>query len=187
MAYKLTWLPKVLREAGLKVTEQSGWQFRGHGDMGNVRGILCHHTAGSRSGNAPSVKIVTYGRPDLSGPLAQLVLGRDGTFYVIAAGRAYHAGKGSWNGITDGNSSFIGIEAENSGRPDDPWPLVQMGAYARGCAAILKYLKQKPIMCAGHKEYALPKGRKIDPTFDMATFRQAIATEMTSLNSAKEK
>lgn len=46
------------------------------------------------------------------GPHAQLGLGRDGTFYIIAAGRCNHAGKGNWKGVTDGNGFFIGIEAE---------------------------------------------------------------------------
>src|SRR5580700_4344959 len=52
------------------------------------------------------------------GPLAQLGLGRDGTFYVVAAGRCNQAGQGSWQGVTTGNSSFIGIEAENTGLSD---------------------------------------------------------------------
>jgi peptidoglycan hydrolase-like protein with peptidoglycan-binding domain len=30
-------------------------------------------------------------------------------------------------------------------------------------------------MCCGHKEYALPAGRKPDPTFDMAGFRNEVA------------
>src|SRR5262249_23708157 len=29
--------------------------------------------------------------------------------------------------------------------------------------------------CAGHKEYALPKGRKDDPDFDMNAFRLSVA------------
>jgi peptidoglycan hydrolase-like protein with peptidoglycan-binding domain len=29
--------------------------------------------------------------------------------------------------------------------------------------------------CAGHKEYALPHGRKTDPTLDMPSFRDAVA------------
>ncbi len=46
---------------------------------------------------------------------------------MIAAGRANHAGPGSWLGIENGNGSFIGIEAENTGLSNDqPWPEVQM-------------------------------------------------------------
>ena len=172
MAFSLTWLPDVLKAAGLKVALVPGWEGRGRGDVSTIKGVICHHTAGSKTGNMPSLKIVTDGRPGLSGPLAQLCLGRDGTFFVVAAGSANHAGVGNWQGITSGNSSFIGIEAENTGKTDDfPWPEVQMDAYRRGVAAILKRIGQKPIMCCGHKEYALPVGRKPDPLFNMNVFR----------------
>jgi hypothetical protein len=181
MAFSLTWLPKVLKDAGLKVAEQPGWKTRGHGDIGSVKGIVCHHTAGPASGNMPSLGTVTNGRPDLSGPLAQLCLGRDGTYYVVAAGRAFHAGRGEWQGITSGNSHFIGIEAENTGltsgpKAEFPWPEVQMDAYRRGAAAILKHIKAPPIMCCGHKEYA--PGRKPDPTFNMNVFRREVGNLM---------
>ncbi|TVR98383.1 MAG: N-acetylmuramoyl-L-alanine amidase [Rhodospirillales bacterium] len=184
MAFSLTWLPKVLKDAGLKVAEQPGWQLRGHGDVGQIRGVMCHHTAGSPSGNMPSLGIVTNGRSDLSGPLAQLCLARDGTFIVVAAGRAFHAGPGEWQGVTTGNSSFIGIEAENTGhtsgpKAEFPWPGVQMDAYARGCAAILTHIGADPIMCCGHKEYRRPKGFKSDPTFDMNVFRLDVRNIMT--------
>lgn len=178
MAYTMTWLADVLRAAGCAVVEQPNWKSRGVAEMGQVRGILCHHTAGPLKGNAPSLSLVEHGRPDLTGPLSQLVLARDGTFYVLAAGKCNHAGAGSWQGITAGNSSFIGIEAENAGTGADPWPAVQIGAYARGCAAILKHVGADVIMCAGHKEYALPKGRKIDPSFDMIAFRERVAAFM---------
>lgn len=173
----LTWLADVLKRAGLKVAEQPGWQTRG-GPMGTVRGVMCHHTAGPKTGNMPTLGVVTNGRPGLSGPLAQLGLGRDGTFYVIAAGRANHAGKGVWKGVVTGNSSFIGIEAENQGIAADPWPAVQMDAYKRGVAAILGKLGTDASMCCGHKEYALPRGRKIDPSFDMDAFRADVAAIM---------
>jgi peptidoglycan hydrolase-like protein with peptidoglycan-binding domain len=174
MAFSLTWLPEVLDRAGLKVALQSGWENRGHGDMGTVRGVMCHHTAGSKNGNMPSLNVITNGREGLAGPLSQLGLGRDGTFYVVAAGRCHHAGGGNWQGITTGNSSFIGIEAENTGK-NDPWPDVQVEAYVRGAAAILKHVSADAIMCCGHKEYALPQGRKPDPTLDMVSFRNRVA------------
>jgi hypothetical protein len=179
MAFSLTWLPKVLLDAGLKVAEQPGWRNRGHGDVRVIKGVMCHHTAGPKDGNMPSLGVVTNGRPGLDGPLSQLCLGRDGTFFVVAAGRCHHAGDGNWQGITTGNSSFIGIEAENTGKLDgpsaDPWPAIQLEAYRRGVAAILTKLKANPIMCCGHKEYALPVGRKPDPTFDMDDFRRQVA------------
>lgn len=178
MSYALTWLPEVLLGAGLKVAEVPGWETRGHGDMKQVRGVMCHHTAGPAEGIMPSLGTVTKGRPGLSGPLSQLCLGRDGTYFVVAAGRAYHAGQGSWHGFSAGNSRFIGIEAEHSGRPEERWPPVQMDAYVRGVAAILTRLGAGPGMCCGHGEYALPAGRKVDPQFGMAGFRRAVGEVM---------
>lgn len=177
MAYSLTWLPQVLQNAGLKVAECDGWQTRGVAEMGNVLGVLCHHTATpTRQGNMPTIDTLIKGRSDLPGPLSQLGLGRDGTYYIVAAGKCNHAGAGSWQNITSGNSHFIGIEAENTGGHDDyPWPAVQLDAYHRGVAAILKHVGQGVQFCAGHKEYALPPGRKTDPDFDMVAFRAAVS------------
>jgi peptidoglycan hydrolase-like protein with peptidoglycan-binding domain len=175
MAHKLTWLPEVLREAGLKVAEVEGWTTRGRGDMGEVRGVMLHHTGTRAPGNMPTLAMLKSGRSDLPGPLSQLGLGRDGTFYVIAAGRANHAGRGVWQTVTTGNSSFIGIEAENGGGPADAWPDVQMDAYRRGTAALLRRIGAPATMCCGHREYAQPEGRKIDPRFDMVAFRKEVA------------
>jgi peptidoglycan hydrolase-like protein with peptidoglycan-binding domain len=182
MAFSLTWLPTVLLDAGLKVAEQPGWQTRGRGDVGTIAGVICHHTGGRRDGIMPSLSVVTNGRPDLPGPLSQLCLGRDGTFFVVAAGRCNHAGAGNWQGISTGNGSFIGIEAENTGQTTgpnaDPWPEVQLDAYRRGVAAILTKIGANAIMCCGHREYALPMGRKSDPTLDMNEFRRQVAAIM---------
>ncbi len=182
MNYSLLWLPSVLRDAGLEVLEHAGWQSRGHGDMGLVQGVLCHHTCGPLHGDLADENVLVNGRPDLGGPLCNLGLGRSGTFTMIAAGQGWHAGAGKWQGITNGNAHMIGIEAENTGETTGPradhWPDVQMDAYARGCAAILRHIGGKPIMVAGHKEYALPHGRKDDPNFDMDAFRLKVAAIM---------
>lgn len=173
MPFSLIWLPDVLKNAGLKVSPVPDWENRGRGDVSTIKGVICHHTVGGPTGNMPSLNTLVNGRGGsnpLPGPLSQLGLGRDGTFYIIAAGRANHAGVGEWKGITKGNSSFIGIEGENTGKMDDfPWPEVQMDAYQRGVAAILKHIGQGADMCCGHKEYA--PGRKPDPLFDMNVFR----------------
>src|SRR5262249_58950533 len=115
MAFSLTWLADVLRSANLPVVEEHGWENRGRRDLISPAGVICHHTAGPATGDAPSLNTVIHGRADLAGPLAQLLLARDGTYHVIAAGTANHAGAGKWQGITDGNGRFIGIEAENTG------------------------------------------------------------------------
>lgn len=181
--FKLHWLADTLRAAGLKVVEEPDWKERGRGDMGNPRGVLAHHTAGPRNGNAPSLRLVRDGRKDLAGPLSQLFLARDGTFHVLAAGRCNHAGVGRWQGVTAGNSDLIGIEAENAGDGKDPWPPEQMDAYIRGVAAILSHLGEDSVMVAGHKEFATPRGRKIDPAFDMVAFRENVGRVMRSEGS----
>ncbi|HSC19988.1 MAG TPA: N-acetylmuramoyl-L-alanine amidase [Rhizomicrobium sp.] len=176
MAYRLIWLPEVLRGAGLKVAEVPGWTDRGHGEMGEPVGVICHHTgtAGALDKNMPTLRVLVEGRSDLSGPLAQLGLGRDGTFYVVAAGLCYHAGAGNWAQIASGNSRFIGIEAENGGTRNDAWPDEQMDAYRRGVAAIFRHIGAPSGMCCGHREFALPQGRKDDPLFDMQAFRSGV-------------
>lgn len=180
MTFSLTWLPSVLRANGLNVIERPGWETRGHGDMDKVEGILCHHTAECRDANTePALNVITNGRPGLEGPLANLGLGQAGDYYMVAAGKAYHAGKGLWKGVAGSfNHCLIGIEAENDGI-GEAWPKVQMEAYAKGCAAIAKHCGFTSNAVLGHKEYCLPKGRKSDPSFDMQFFRLMVAGFMT--------
>ncbi len=170
---RLNWLADELRAAGLRVVEVAGWQQRGW-EPYNPRGLVCHHTAGRC--NAGSLGIVTNGRSGLPGPLAQLLLACDGTYYVVASGRANHAGKGGWRGLV-GNSSVVGIEAEHPGSRSVPWPPAQLDAYYRGCAVIAKRLGFGPDMVCAHKEWA--PTRKVDPiALDMGAFRNRVAEAM---------
>src|SRR5699024_9177846 len=172
MAYALaTRLERAVKNAGVKYKKVSGWASRGHGTMGRVESVIAHHTAGPKSGNSPSLNVVAYGRPGLSGPLAQLFLARDGTVYLVAAGISYHAGRVSSS--TYSNSHAIGIEAENTGLSNDsPWPSGQIDAYAKLCKALCKEFGLSTSRVRGHKEVAVPKGRKPDPSFNMASFRK---------------
>lgn len=179
----LTWLADVLRQAGLSVTEIPGWRTRGHGEPADIRGVLLHHTAGPASGNYPSLGVVRDGRPGLEGPLANLGLGRDGTWIVIAAGVAWHAGAGraAWCPTDQGNQHLIGVEAESTGvliggRAD--WTPQQLNAYPRGVAALLKHLGLPAARAIAHREWA--PGRKVDPAgIDMPAFRARTAALMT--------
>ncbi|MFD6398448.1 N-acetylmuramoyl-L-alanine amidase [Nocardia sp. NPDC060249] len=165
------WLADVLRAAGLDVIEHEGWRDRGHGDFRDLRGVLCHHTAG---GGKNDWRIVQDGRADLPGPLAQLVLERDGTFRVIAAGVCWHAGRGSWPGWPTDNANYhvIGIEAVSRGDGSD-WTPAQLDAYKRGCAAILARIGRDAEDCVAHREYS--HEGKIDPAgIDMDEFRRDV-------------
>jgi hypothetical protein len=174
----LTDLADILRNAGLDVIEVAGWKTRGHGVMSSVKGILAHHTAGPATGDFPSLNVVRDGRPDLSGPLAHLGLGRSGTWYVIAAGRCYHAGSTIDDSIF-GNPNAIGIEAEGTGIPSTNtghayWPNVQYESYVRGVKALQAAYGVPTAHVLGHKEAAVPAGRKPDPNFSMDEFRAAL-------------
>lgn len=156
------------RKSGLRVLEVAGWQSRGHGQMAGVRTIVCHHTAGPATGDAPSLGFIR------DRGLAQLVLGRTGTVYVVAAGLCWHAGVVHHPDM--GNRWSIGIEAEATGR--DVWPEVQYDAYVRLCAALVEHYRLGVNRVMGHKEVARPTGRKIDPNFDMAAFRAAVTAAL---------
>lgn len=133
------WVPEVLRAAHLPVIEHEGWRDRGHGDFREVIGVLCHHTAG---GGKNDWRIVQDGRPGLDGPLSQLVLEKDGTFRMIAAGVAWHAGTGRWPGWPTNNANWqvIGIEAVSRGTAPWDWTGIQLKNYKVGCAALINAL-----------------------------------------------
>lgn len=162
---RVTWLPDVLRAAGLTVVEEPGWRTRGDAFTHDIAGIIGHHTASARtSGNCASTRTLIVGRPDLDGPLAQCQLCRLGEWHMIASGMANHAGSGIWpRGQFAGNRNTIGVEAENNGLGTEPWRAVQMESFVKGSAAILMHLgKTEEAWCA-HYEWALPRGRKPDP------------------------
>ncbi len=165
-----------LRDAGLKVVEIAGWQTWGRGSF-FPRGSLDHHTAGPRSGNAPSLNICINGRSDLPGPLCHVLIGRDNTCYVIASGVANHAGSGGWRGLY-GNSTVYGIERENVGTTAEPWRPDQTETAAKAHAALLRGRKIDSIMVCRHAEWTT---RKPDThSIHGPTLREMIAKSLVS-------
>lgn len=165
-------LPDVLRAFGLKVWEDPGWRTRGHGDFNQIQGVIAHHTAG---GGSNDWLVVRDGRTGLAGPLSQLVLEKDGTYRVVAAGVAWHAGSGSWRNWPKNNANWttIGIEAVSKGTPPYDWTAAQLDAYVRGVGAILWYLGLDANSVAAHREYS--SEGKIDPAgIDMGWFRSEV-------------
>lgn len=150
-----TWLPKVLRDAGQTVKTYDGWRVRGRPGAFSPEGVLVHHTGTptSMARPAPTVAMCIAGRPDLNGPLCQVVLGFDGVWHVIAAGRANHAGTARASGpmpAGDGNAMYLGIEVDYSGSQDmGPF---QYAALIEGSAAILRHLGHDEEHLRGHKE-----------------------------------
>lgn len=189
---KLSNLARVLRAAGLTVVETSGWASRGYAgqDLKAVRGVLWHHTATNRTryalADAPTLAMCVGGRPDLPGPLCNIVLGRSGTVYLVAAGVANHAGAGSAAGIPKdmGNHYLIGIEMESSGIAPWDWTDDQLRVAAHLGAALERgYLLGLPAdqrLQLGHMEYS--SQGKIDPAGwpgGMAGLRASINTALS--------
>lgn len=176
---KLSNLATVLRAAGLTVVESPGWSTRGYKapgdaaprDLAEVRGILWHHTATNRArfngADAPTLQMCIDGRPDVAGPLCQIVFGRNGTVYLAAAGLANHAGAGSAPGIPkdQGNYYLIGIEMESSGVTPWDWTADQLRVAPHLGAALerayLMHLPEALRLQIGHAEYS--SQGKIDP------------------------
>jgi hypothetical protein len=174
------------RAAGLRVVETAGWQTRGSASF-NGRGSVNHHTAGSPRGAAPSLNGVIHGHPGSApGPLCHALQSRepDGNdiFYIVAAGRANHAGRGGWRGLT-GNSTVYGLEIEHTGT--EPLPEHRQRLAARWHAAMAKDRFSASLTCQ-HKEWA--PGRKIDAaTFvDPNVFRTWVAEYLHRPGSTPE-
>lgn len=172
-----TRLADELRRHDLAVVEVAGWQTRGSSTF-HPGGSVNHHTAGSPRGNAPSLGVCIRGREGLPGPLCNVLLGRDGTCYVIAAGRANHAGRGGWAGLS-GNASVWGLEVENVGTPAEPWTGAQVDRMARVHAAFAGLSGFCERSVCQHKEWA--PARKVDAhSIDGDAFRSMVARHLRS-------
>jgi N-acetylmuramoyl-L-alanine amidase len=176
-------LVEALLAAGIEVQADPGWEKAGRPNF-TPMGIMLHHTAGPAGGDAPTLNVCRKGRPDLPGPLCQIVLGRSGKAYVLAAGRTNHAGDGAQqvldkvkkdqpvigNAITNkykdvkglsGNGYFYGIEVENTGR-GEAYPGAQIEALAKICAAICTWRKWSANRVIHHRQWTM---RKMDMSY----------------------
>jgi hypothetical protein len=176
-------------------TGAASWRTRGRpvgtGDGFNPDGIVCHHTA-SPAGTPPStdLRVILSGNSEAPGPIAQLYLGRDVQCYLVAAGRANHAGSGMRPGLdftcTDMNARNVGIEVGNNG-VGEVWsdPLCEL--YANVVAALCEWYGWPTSSVYLHNTVGPPSGgcnSKIDPagswtrqrnlttqTWDLGTWR----------------
>jgi N-acetylmuramoyl-L-alanine amidase len=137
--------------------------------------IVMHHTASNNGAGD-----LAHMRNPAAEVSAHYMVDRDGKIYQLVNDqkRAWHAGKGELHGVpTDVNSRSIGIEIVNDGSGKTPFTEAQMKAVTQ----LTGYLKQQydvPMKnIVGHKDVAVPKGRKTDPApnFDWNRLRNAIS------------
>jgi hypothetical protein len=158
-----TGLADRLRDAGLIVEEVAGWQDRGHGDLAGPTRWLWHHTAGGPGGRAPSLGTCLNGVPGVPGPLVQLLQTRETPpepdhVMVLAAGYAYHAGRGGFRGERR-DYACLGLEIEHTG-------VVPLPDYRREISLRIAAAAFGPYgdaeACCQHSEWSEPPGSKID-------------------------
>ncbi|WP_225413614.1 peptidoglycan recognition protein family protein [Stigmatella hybrida] len=123
--------------------------------------IVMHHTASNNGAGD-----LAHMRNPASEVSAHYMVDRDGKIYQLVndSKRAWHAGKGELHGVpTDVNGRSIGIEIVNDGSGKTPFTEAQYKALHQ----LVGYLKQEHNVptknVVGHKDVAVPKGRKSDP------------------------
>ncbi len=183
----------VLKAEGVKIVEYRDWRThnRNHkGAWGPVNGVMIHHTVSS--GTDHSVALCYNGHATLPGPLCQAVGAKDGRVFLVANGRANHAGSGDDDVLdaviaetklpvddeanTDGNARFYGIELINLGDGKDPWPTEQVEAAVRWATAVCRAHGWDAGSVVGHKEW---QPGKVDPRgIDMDVFRDRVAARL---------
>lgn len=173
MGWSRETITKVAKRTGYPVV--AAWSSHNAGTMGTIYGPMLHHTGSAKSkADYVTLKVVRDGRPGLENSLCMYGLGKSGTIYLINDKISWHAGVGSWQGTTDGNGHFAGIEAESSGANGD-WTAEQLDCYPKLVASILLETGRDTNWMPMHKEWALPKGRKSDPSgLDTVNFKKQV-------------
>src|SRR3954470_8271502 len=184
----------ALKAEGLTVNEHTGWRTHNRDTatgktFGPVIGVLIHHTAGQNDR-----EICYNGRSDLPGPLCHSWLGKTAGLWMIGSGRANHAGLADLDVLNalraessplpkddqanaDGNDVLYGLEIENRGDSKDPYPDAQYRQAVLWAAAICRAHGWTEKSVAGHKEC---QPGKIDPSFDMDTFRADVKKQLAT-------
>jgi hypothetical protein len=183
----------ALKAEGLTVHEHAGWTTHNRDSatgkpFGPVIGVLIHHTAGHGDR-----ELCYKGRSDLPGPLCHAWLGKTDGLWMIGHGRTNHAGGVDLDVLNalraetalphddqanaDGNDCLYGLEIENLGTADDPYPDAQYRQAVLWAAALCRAHGWSEKSVAGHKEV---QPGKIDPSFDMDDFRADVKKQLAA-------
>jgi len=103
--------------------------------------------------------------PDFEVSAHYLIAGGGEIFRLVNEDlRAWHAGAGSWGGVTDVNSRSIGIELDNV--DGLPFPEPQMAALETLLAGIMERWSISPARVIAHSDMAPTRKRDPGPKFD---------------------
>lgn len=162
-------------------------------------GVMLHHTANGNPGNAPSLQYLTDYQSTMvltdhdglagGGRGCHVLIGRDGTAYLLRATRGPHAGIGGPMTLgvdsipsDNANGYTFGIEIESAGYSGDihtdqsltdGFSEAQLDSTARVSAALLGLVGRGPESLTDHKAWAGVKQGKPDLVGDsLETFRE---------------
>lgn len=185
----------ALKNEGINPVGVRDWKThnRDHkGPFGSVHGVMIHHTVTGPDVMA-TVALCYDGHSTLPGPLCHAVGGKDGKIYLVGHGRTNHAGAGDPDvlnavisesvsrppdneAVTDGNRYFYGLEIQNRGDGEDPYPPAQYLAAVKWAAALCRAHGWSANSVIGHSEW---QPGKVDPSFSMATFRADVKAQLS--------
>jgi N-acetylmuramoyl-L-alanine amidase len=152
------------------------WKFKPtsnlhEGKRKGVKFIVLHHTGGSYPGDLNW--LTTRG----SKVSCDFYISKHGAIYKLnpqlAQHATWHAGVSEYGGYSDLNKWSIGIELEH--KPGEAWTSAQMNACRELCAWLLERYGLRTNAVVGHKDIAMPRGRKTDPeNFNFDRFRTSL-------------
>lgn len=152
---------KILREYPLRdstgLSYADKWVGTTNLSMRKPNFVIIHHTAQNTCDQ--TLRTFTLPRTAVS---AHYVICRDGTVFHMLNDllRAHHAGVGKWGGVSDMNSSSIGIEIDNNG--SEPITEQQMNSLIQVLDRLKKAYNIPQANFIGHMDWA--PGRKVDPS-----------------------
>lgn len=136
--------------------------------------IVLHHTAS----NDTAGDLATLTSPN-SGVSAHYLIGRDGTIFQLVPDelQAWHAGESQLRGEPSVNPRSIGIEITNDGSGSTPFTDAQYAALRKLVPHLVAAYDVPIENIVGHKDVAVPVGRKSDPAANFETGRVLAAVE----------
>lgn len=136
--------------------------------------IVLHHTAS----NDTAGDLATLTSPN-SGVSAHYLIGRDGTIYQLVPDelQAWHAGESQLRGEPSVNPRSIGIEITNDGSGSTPFTDEQYAALRKLVPHLVAAYDVPIENIVGHKDVAVPAGRKSDPAPNFEQGRVLAAVE----------
>lgn len=155
------------------------------GGSGDITAIVLHDTGDATT---KAQQIGSYFQNPEAEVSSHYTIGKDGAIVqsVEDGNRAWHAGVSSFQGRDDVNDYSLGIEICNSGSGSDPFTDAQYESTINLVAWMCKTYNLPVDRITGHRDIALPKGRKVDPAdnFDWDRVRKGVEAKLAGSTSA---